>query len=157
MSKAYKVELKASTSKAKLLLIGFYSLLLFFFAFLDIAVNSYWGKELDGWTLDYIIPIKSFLSLFGELTVADYWLFYAQSMFIFFFLLFLMPFVLTRQKRWIPFALGMSLIAVSLEDYFAHLLVGKYIPEWEGPAKMGLYGAFLAQRREIVTGSPSIH
>lgn len=140
MSKPYKVQLTAKTSKAKMALIGFYVILLFMFAFLDIAVNSYWGKELDGWTKTYIIPIKTFLGFFGEVTVADYWLFYAQSMFAFFFLLFLMPFMLTRQKRWIPFALGMSLMAVALEDYFAHLLVGKVMPEWEGPAAMGFIG-----------------
>jgi len=140
MSKPYKVQLTARTSKAKIFLIGFYAILLFLFAFLDVAVNGYWGKELEGWPQTYILPIKSFLGLFGEITVPDYWLFYAQSMFLFFFLLFLMPFVLTRQRRWIPFAIGMSLMAVALEDYFAHLLVGKTIPEWEGPAAMGFIG-----------------
>ena len=89
MSKPYKVELKAKTSKAKMALIGFYVLLLFVFAFMDIAVNTYWGKELPTWGKYYIIPIKEFLGLFGTITVPDYWLFYAQSMFLFFFLLFL--------------------------------------------------------------------
>ena len=137
MSKPYKVEMTAKTSKSKMLIIGFYLLLLFFFAFLDVAVNSYWGKELDAWAQIYIIPIESFLGLFGEITVTDYWLFYCQSMFAFFFMLFLMPFVLTRQKRWIIFALGMSLMAVAAEDYFAHLITGKLTPTWEGPVSMG--------------------
>lgn len=134
---SYRVPMQARTSKAKLLLIGLYMLLLLVFAGMDMAVNSYWGKELSPELELFIQPMKGFLSSLGELNVPDYWILYFQSMVFFFFLLFLLPFILTRQKRWLVFALGMALIAVPFEDYMAQLMDGNVIPQWEGPVKLG--------------------
>lgn len=133
----YRVPIEAKTSRAKMLFIGFYFILLIVYGALDMAVNGYWGKELPDWATTYIWPMKTFLGSLGEITVPDYWIFYFQNLVIFFFLLFMMPFVLTRQKRWLIFAVGMSLIAIPLEDYAAQLMSGNIIPNWEGPAKMG--------------------
>ena len=125
---------------AKSLIIGWFLVMLVVFGvFIDYIVNTAGGVQstepLPDYLYIFINPLKSFFSLFGEVVVTDAWLAYAFGMFAMWLVIFFGFFILTGNPRFLILGTALSLLAVPVEDYIAHLADGRIWPVWEGPIK----------------------